>query len=170
MRLSAHGITTDLPAGWEGRITRRKRQEPATAPGGTTSAASRAGAIGSPDEIPEPVVHLANFALPEDRGDFGSGAVDRMSSGHVFVTLFEYGPESVGQPLFAHQGVPTLRPRMFASSALQKTIAGQAGCQRFFTHNGRAFCLYVVLGRQGEAATLVPRANGVLRATTIEPR
>ena len=170
MRLSAHGITTELPAGWEGRITRRRRQAPATASAGPATAAARAGAIGSPDEIPEPVVHLANFALPEDRGDFGSGAVDVMGSGHVFVSLFEFGPESVGQALFASQGIPTLRPRMFAASALQKTITGQAGCQRFFTHNGRAFCLYVVLGKQAEAATLVPKTNGVLRATTIEPR
>jgi hypothetical protein len=170
VRLSAHGITTDLPAGWEGRITRRRRQAPAPATSGPATAASRAGAIGSPDEVPEPVVHLANFALPEDRGDFGSGAVDLMRSGDVFVSLFEYGPESVGQALFASEGIPTLRPRMFAASALQKTISGQAGCQRFFTHNRRAFCLYVVLGRQADAATLVPKTNGVLRATRIDPR
>ena len=170
MRLSAHGITTDLPAGWEGRITRRRRQAPAATTSGPATAASRADAIGSPDEVPEPVVHLANFALPEDRGDFGSGAVDLMQSGDVFVSLFEYGPESVGQALFASEGIPTLRPRMFAASALQKTISGQAGCQRFFTHNGRAFCLYVVLGKQAEAATLVPTTNGVLRATRIDPR
>jgi hypothetical protein len=126
--------------------------------------------VGSPDEIPEPIVHLANFALPEERGDFGSGAVDRMGSGDVFVTLFEYGSESVGQALFASQGVPALRPRMFAPTALQKTISGQAGCQRFFTVAGRPFCLYVVLGRHREATTLVPKANAVLRATTIRPR
>ena len=169
MRLSAHGITTELPAGWEGRITRRRRPAPAASSTGP-AADARAGAIGSPDESPEPVVHLANFALPEDRGDFGSGAVDVMASGHVFVSLFEFGPESVGQALFASQGIPTLRPRMFAPSALQKTIRGQAGCQRFFTHSGRAFSLYVVLGKQADAAALVPKTNGVLRATTIEPR
>ena len=84
MRLSAHGITTELPAGWEGRITRRRRQAPVgRVRRHRPTAAARAGAIGSPDEIPEPVVHLANFALPEDRGDFGSGAVDVMGSGHV---------------------------------------------------------------------------------------
>ncbi len=165
MKLTAHGITTELPAGWEGRITRRRQATPLV--GATRSAP---GAIGSADEVPEPIVHLANFALPEDRGDFGSGAVDRMGAGDVFLTLFEYGPESVGQALFSHQGIPTLRARMFAPTALQKTIAGQAGCQRFFSVNGRAFCVYVVLGRHQEAATLVPKANGVLRATTIDPR
>ena len=62
-------------------------------------------------EVPKPVVHLANFPLPEHRGDFGSGAVDRMGSGHVLLVLFEYGPESVGQALFQRQGLPTrLRP------------------------------------------------------------
>jgi hypothetical protein len=167
VRLSAHGITTDLPAGWEGRITRRRRPSPLSAGAGPRSAP---GAVGSPDEIPEPVVHLANFALPEDRGDFGSGAVDHMGSGDVFVTLFEYGPESVGQALFAHEGIPTLRPRMFAPTALQKTISGQAGCQRYFTVARRAFCVYVVIGRHREATSLVPKADRVLRATTIRPR
>jgi hypothetical protein len=164
VRLSAHGITTDLPAGWEGRITKRRR------PTTVSARAGGPGPVGSPEEVPEPVVHLANFALPEDRGDFGSGAVDRMGSGDVFVTLFEYGPESVGQALFAQQGIPNLRPRMFASSALQKTISGQAGCQRFFTVANRAFCLYVVLGRQREASTLVPQANTVLGRTRIAAR
>jgi hypothetical protein len=173
VRLSAHGITTDLPAGWEGRITRRRRPTPvvASGPAEPDGAATRAaGPVGSPEEVPGPVVHLANFALPEDRGDFGSGAVDRMGSGHLFVTLFEYGPESVGKALFAHQGIPALRSRMFSSAALQRTIAGQAGCQRWFTAAGRAFCLYVVLGRVGEASALVPKANTVLRATAIDPR
>jgi hypothetical protein len=163
VKLSAHGITTDLPAGWEGRITRRRRPV-------TVSARSGPGPVGSPEEVPEPVVHLANFALPEDRGDFGSGAVDRMGPGDVFVTLFEYGPQSVGQALFAQQGIPALKPGMFAPRALQKTIAGQAGCQRFFAVSGRAFCLYVVLGRHREASTLVPQANTVLRATKISAR
>jgi hypothetical protein len=164
VKLSAHGITTDLPSGWEGRITKRRQPTAVSARSGAT------GPVGSPEEVPEPVVHLANFALPEDRGDFGSGAVDRMGSGDVFVTLFEYGPESVGRALFAQQGIPTLRPRMFASNALQKTISGQAGCQRFFTVANRAFCLYVVLGRHREASTLVPQANTVLRNTRISSR
>lgn len=161
MKLSAHGITTDLPAGWEGRITRR-----------VTPAihAAADGRRGHPGEATFPVVHLANFALPEQRGDFGSGAVDVMGPGHVLVTLFEYGPESVGQALFASHGVPTLRPSMFSPSALQRTLADQAGCQRWFTEAGRAFCAYVVLGRHAEAASLVPSANTVLRATRISPR
>ena len=93
-------------------------------------------------------MHLANFALPEQRGDFGSGAVDVMRSGDVLVVLFEYGPESIGQALFRRRGVPrNLRPDMFSGSALQRTVPGQAGTQIFFTEADRAFCLYVVLGK-----------------------
>lgn len=161
MKLTAYGITTDLPPGWEGRISRR--QAPTTPDG-------RTGERGTPGEAPQPVAHLANFVLPEDRGDFGSGAVDVMGTGHVFLALFEYGPESLGQPLFAPQGIPELRPNMFSATSLQRVIQGQAGCQRFFTVNNRPFCLYAVLGRQSEAPVLAPAANLTLRATRIDPR
>ena len=159
MKVASHGIETDLPPGWEGRISLRR------APDG------RDRGLGHVGEVPNPVAHLANFPLPEDRGDFGSGAVDLMGSGDVLVVLFEYGPESVGTALFARDGLPTaLQPGMFSASSLQRTMAGQAGCQVFFTTAGRAFCCYVVLGRQSEAARLVPLANATLRATTIGPR
>lgn len=161
MKLDSHGIQTDLQPGWEGRISVR----PAPLP---VDASRRRGA---PGEQTHPVVHLANFPLPEQRGDFGSGAVDVMGSGHVLVVLFEYGPESVGQPLFARLGLPNrLRPEMFSRSALQRTLPGQAGVQVFFTDADRAFCLYVVLGRQSEAVGLVPLANRTLSATRISPR
>ncbi len=169
MRLSAYGITTDLPPGWEGRIT--KRTAPGRAgPPSPSGADDRPGARGTPGEVPSPVAHLANFALPEQRGDFGSGAVDVMGPDHVFLTLFEYGPESVGQALFSDQGIPALQPAMFNPSALQRVIKGQAGCQRFFTTAERAFCLYVVLGSHARATTLVPQAQRTLRATRISPR
>ena len=95
MRLSGHGITTDLPAGWEGRITKR------------VTPTGRADGRGTLGEVPGPVVHLANFALPEQRGDFGSGAVDLMGSGHVLLTLFEYGPDSGGRALTIGDGAGT---------------------------------------------------------------
>lgn len=164
MKLSAYGITTELPAGWEGRITKRVTPSTTDAPSG------HPGARGTAGEAPHPVVHLANFALPERRGDFGSGAVDIMSAGHLLVILFEYGPESVGQALFAHRGIPVLRPSMFSPSILQRTVAGQAGCQRWFTEAARAFCAYVVVGRHGDAPALAAQANRVLRATRISPR
>lgn len=160
MKLQAHGIETDLPPGWEGRIALR------ATPGDTSTKA-----FGHPGEHPNPVVHLANFALPEDRGDFGSGAVDVMGDGGVLVVLFEYGPECVGTALFRRKGLPTkLTPAMFSGSALQRTLPGQAGCQIFFTTSNRAFCCYTVLGRQSNAARVLPQANATLAATKIGPR
>ena len=160
MKLSAHGIETDLQPGWEGRIALK-----ATPPG----TASRA--LGDPGEQQSPVVHLANFALPEARGDFGSGAVELMTAENVLVVLFEYGPECVGTELFKRRGMPTrLTPTMFSGSALQRTVAGQAGCQIFFSTEDRAFCLYTVLGRQSAAGRMLPQANATLANTRILQR
>lgn len=166
MQLSAYGITSQLLPGWEGRITRRTAPVAAVAADAGPSTRAR----GTHGEVPNPVVHLANFALPENRGDYGSGAVDLMGAGNLFVCLFEFGPESVGQPLFARQGIPTgLEPRQFNPNALQRALPGQAGTQQWFTEAGRPFCLYVVLGRQADAARLVPQANNALAATRIDP-
>ena len=159
MKLQSHGIETDLPPGWEGRIGLRT----------TPSADTRS--IGDASEVPHPIVHLANFALPEQRGDFGSGAVDLMGADDVLVVLFEYGPECANTALFQRQGIPAnLTPSMFSSSALQRTLPGQAGCQIFFTENGRAFCSYTVLGRQSSARRVLPQANDTLSRTRIAPR
>lgn len=164
MKLQAHGIETDLPAGWEGRIALRT-------PPGTSIRIPGAAPTGSSGEVPHPVVHLANFALPEQRGDFGSGAVDVMTDADVLVVLFEYGPESVGTALFERDGIPSsLTPAMFSASALQRTRPGQAGCQVFFTAANRAFCCYTVLGRQSAAHRVLPQANATLAATRISPR
>jgi hypothetical protein len=141
-RLAAHGLAVGIPAGWEGRIQRR----PATV------AAERTRAV----------VHLANFALPERRDDFGGGVTPGMRSPDVFVTLFEYGPESLGAPLFASKGVPRIAAEMFASKRLQRPLPGQLGCQRFFTANGRPFCLYVVAGSRAHLPRIVSEVNAVL--------
>jgi hypothetical protein len=162
MRLQSHGIETDLPPGWEARISVR------TGPS-STDATDRSR--GEPGLANHPVVHLANFALPETRGDFGSGAVDVMTDDHVLVVLHEYGPECAGTALFRRKGIPTkLTPNMFSASALQRTLPGQAGCQIFFTEAGRAFCCYTVLGRQSAAARVLPKANQALAGTRIGPR
>jgi hypothetical protein len=183
MQLKAHGIETTLPPGWEGRIG--LRAAPAPPPGvqvlgATVSRAALAtlppavaavGPTGHVDEVESPVVHLANFPLPENRGDFGSGAVDLMTDANVLVVLFEYGPECAGTSLFRRKGLPSkLTPSMFSRSALQRTITGQAGCQIFFTVGDRAFCCYTVLGRQSAALRVLPAANAVLAATTIGSR
>lgn len=171
MKLKAHGIETALPPGWEGRIGLRAKPGASPHAPADPNPPTRVGRTGHVDEVPNPVVHLANFALPEDRGDFGSGAVDLMDDSHVLVVLFEYGPEAAGTPLFRRKGIPTkLTPAMFSGSALQRTLPGQAGCQVFFTVTDRAFCCYTVLGRQSAALRVLPGANATLAATTIGPR
>ncbi len=157
--LSGAGVNVSLPAGWEGEIFNR-------AP--TIEGRSLRGPADE-GEVARNVVHLANFALPPNRGDFGSGAVELMNSGAVLVVLFEHGPESVDTPLFARSGVPTLDPSEFDPQQMQRTLSGQSGRQIFFNTAGRAFCLYVVLGSHRQRQVLVPLVNEVLASLVIEP-
>ncbi|MEX0699420.1 MAG: hypothetical protein WD354_06765 [Acidimicrobiia bacterium] len=91
-----------------------------------------------------------------------------MSNQDVFITLFEYGPESANTPLFSTPGIPQdLETQDFDRHALQHAVRGQSGLQRFFTHRDRAFCLYVVLGSHIDRADLVPSVNAVLRTLAI---
>src|SRR5688572_13518426 len=115
-----------------------------------------------------PIVHLANFALPSERGDYGGGAVERMGRGGIFVSILEHPPEEGNTPMFAGRGIPwPLQPSDFDPQQMQRTIGGQAGCQRFFTHNGRAFCLYVAIGSYAARALLVPEVNAALATVDL---
>jgi hypothetical protein len=105
--------------------------------------------------------------MPEARGDFGVGVTDLMRSGDVFVTLFEYGPESLGKPLFAEKGVPRLTEQMFSSRRLQRTLPGQVGCQLFFTEQQRPFCLYVVIAGRLHLRRVVTKVNTMLAALDL---
>lgn len=163
MHLRGAGIHAELPRGWEGAI-RRARPTP-RGQGRPDEAHTQAA-----EEPAPPVVHLATFALPEDRGDFGSGAVELMRDGDSFVALLEYGPEEVGAALFAHEGLPRrLDPRAFSPRGLQRQVPGQAGWQFFFTEAGRPFCLYVVLGDHQDAHRQLRRIEQLLADVTIEP-
>src|SRR5690606_11380020 len=114
------------------------------------------------------VAHAATFALPANVADFGGGAVERMRRRDVFLSLVEYGPESVGTPLFSRQGVPrALAARDFQPDALQRPLPGQGGTQVFFTDQGRASCLYVVLGSYQQRTRLLPVLDGPLAGITI---
>lgn len=178
MRLTAHGIAADLPRGWEGAITAQRAIPASDEERRTGAPRRRTGIAGEPGEIETatapsvaapPAVHLANFALPPERGDFGSGAVEEMLPSGAFVALVEYGPECVGTPLFERvEDLPRrLEPAVFDPSGLQRQLPGQLGHQRFFTYRDRAFCLYVVLGSRGRAPDLVRDVNRVLAAIEI---
>ena len=156
-RLTQHGLGVDLPRGWDGRITDRGRGDGAfrIAGEGTDSG----GAL----------LHAGTFPLPEGRGDFGGGAVETMRRGDVFVALFEYDRGSAGTALFAAEGVPRqLQPGDFDGRSLQRLIPGHLGLQRFFSENGRAFCLYVVIADDDDLPSLVREANRMLATLTIE--
>lgn len=149
--LAGSGIRIEVPSGWEGAISEGRFRELASG------------------SVAPTVVHLGSFPLPEGRGTFGAGAVETMAVQDVMVILLEYGPESAGTPLFAAEGIPRrLGPDDFARDALQYGIPGQSGLQRFFTHRGRAFCLYVVLGSHLDRAELVDRVNAVLATLEID--
>ncbi|MEO7573905.1 MAG: hypothetical protein ABIX10_15865 [Acidimicrobiales bacterium] len=131
------GIRIDMDPGWEGQIRRRT-------PGLAASAADRARV--PPPPIGGAVVHLANFPLPAEVGDFGGGTAEQMRAPHILINLVEYDDASIGSALFAAEGLPRIAPGDFDPATMQRTIDGQSGAQRFFTAAGRPFCLYVVLG------------------------
>lgn len=161
MNLSAHGITVAVPRGWDARIFRREESVVA-APHALDDPVPQSG-------ITTPVLHLANFALPDNRGDYGSGAVDRMRADHVFLAMVEFGPESVGTPLFAASGMPRLRTAEISPSSMQRPMAPLAGAQRFFTVAGRPFCCYAVVGSATRRSSLVRVLNEGLAAVSVAP-
>lgn len=140
----------DLPQGWEGVVS--NGGFPLLSTGSTQPT----------------LMHIGSFPLPAQRGSFGSGAVELMANSDVFMALVEYGEESANTPLFASQGVPRqLLSGDFDRDALQHAVPGQSGLQHFFTENGRAFCLYVVLGSHLDRFELVNRVNEVLASIEI---
>jgi hypothetical protein len=147
--IRAHGIASQLPNGFEGRIFVRP------APIGSSY----------------PVGQFATFPLPDDIGDFGSGAVNLMGPDDVFATLFEFGPESLGTALFSPRGRPALfTPDDFSPVRLRRGIPGQSGMQRFFTEAGRPFSFYAVLGNHLRRESLIPNLNVLISSLVISPK
>jgi hypothetical protein len=145
VRITGHGLAIDLPPGWEGVIYRRE--------GGY------------------PVLHAGDFTLPAGDGDFGIKAIRDMSPAGAFAAMTEYDPAIGGRGLFSELDTPwPLRPTDPSPRAMQRTVGGRAGVQRFFTAKGRPFCLYLVVGTAGGTAGPVARANRVLSTIRIAPR
>jgi len=142
MRLAAHGIALELPAGWDGRIWTR-------AGGG-------------------PVVHAANVALPAADGDFATRATEALPADGVVVVLVDYGPDDAGTPLFAAAAPGRVDPGEFSPSTLLRRRPGQRGLQRFFTASGRAMCLYAVVGSAAHAPDLAAGVSRVLGTLHVE--
>jgi hypothetical protein len=151
VKLEGLGFDVVVPEGWDVQITARARRED--------------------DASYQPVVHAGNFPLPNDRGDFGSGAVDVMEGRHVFVSLLEYDPAEASSALFAQRGMPRrLRSTEFGRNRLQRALPGQSGYQKFFNEGGRAFCLYIVLGDHDRRDELLPVAEALLAGIRLSAR
>jgi hypothetical protein len=148
-RLESHGISLLVPVGWEARFT------------GPAARLDDGGHA-------QPYLHAGNFALPAIRAPFGGGVVGEMAPPHVFVALLEYAPEGATTPLFGSHGVPVrLQASDFSASTLQRSLRGQAGCQRFFHVADRAFCLYVVLGGRAAYQRGLDDVNALLWSTRV---
>ena len=143
MKLSGFALAIDLPAKWEGRIFRHQ--------GG------------------EPTMHAANFALPAQDGNYGAKATSAMGHAGAFLAITEFEPELANTPLFAHTGLPRrIRPADLSPRAMMRVRTGFAGRQWFFHERNRAFCLYVVVGKEPSRIGLCSQVNDVLDSVEID--
>jgi len=151
--LADGGIAVDVPDGWDAHIR---------AAGQGRVASHQADPAGT-----GVVLHAASFALPAERGDYGSGAVGLMGGSDVLVCLLEHEREVAGTPLFDRPRVSRLHLGMFSPQSMQRAVAGMAGTQHFFSEAGRAFCLYVVIGSYRTGGPLVRAADRVAASIRI---
>jgi hypothetical protein len=148
MKLEAHGLKIELPAGWSGRVFRRSSHIA--------------------------TLHAADFQLPMEDGEFGDRATSTMPAPASFLALTEYEPGSGLEPgvgLFGARGLHLpLDPASFSSRGLAHPRPGQAGMQHFFTSSGRPFCLYVVVsGQRVHRRRQLLTLDHVLRTLHISP-
>ena len=142
--LNANGITVSVRDGWEVEFSELE------------------------GEPPRSLVHLANFSLPVERGDYGSGAVEIMGSSGIFLALMEFASAAASTALFSGKVMPSsLAVADFSTWTLQRHIPNQLGTQGFFVASGRPFVLYVVLGSTRAASLLVPELNRALAGIGI---
>lgn len=150
LQMEAIGIKLGLPSGWEAEVD-------------SGSGKSEEGSV----NLTTPRVHLANFPLPPTRGDFGSGAVERMISGDMLICLLEEAPEVIGSDLYSAQGIPRITAGDFSPNGMQRPIRGQSGAQKFFNYDGRAFALYIVMGSHLSRNSFIDEINDVLAAIEL---
>jgi hypothetical protein len=166
-RLSGHGLSVGLLPQWEARIYRRTVDALNTASQPLAGSSVQPHRTGWPGELSHPILHLANFPLPAARGDYGTGAVERMGPNHIFLALLEFGPDCLGTALYAPAGLPRVTPGQFNPNGMQRRVAGQAGFQYFCTEANRPFCLYAVIGSHRQAVPLTRQVNAVLEQIEV---
>jgi hypothetical protein len=145
-----HGISIDVPAGWEARLSVPALPPPA---------------------VNLPVLHMADFAMPRRRSSYAveTAATMGRAQGGVVVSLVEFGSDLADVGLYAPQGAPTVHPRDLDTRALQIPRRDQGAVQRFFSVSGRAFALYVVASVDGRTVGRLTAVNAALASLQVEP-
>lgn len=149
MTLVAGGLRLEIPPGWEARVRRQPPSQP-----------------GRPGNV---LLHAATVPLPEQRGDFGSGVVERLGPDDAFVAIFEYDGKDASKVLFRAPRIPVPKPSDFSPDVLQRTIGGNTGAQWFFSVSGRPFSMHAVLGSHARRAPGATRVAQLLHGLTVEP-
>lgn len=162
-RVEDFGLAAPVLPGWAVAIRRRDPE------GLRVAAVDRTGVLTATGEVLRPVLHASTAALPADRGDFGTGAVQLLGSADVFLALVEYAPEDAGRGLFARAGMPRLAPSQFDPGNLQRPVAHVSAAQHFFSVGGRAFCLFAVVGAHRRRMATVPRLAAMAAGVRITP-
>jgi hypothetical protein len=147
VRTAAHGLSVDVPVGWEARIVRLAESAP--------------------------YLHVASFALTADVGQFGAGATAAMGPDTAFAALVEYVVDRHATPgagLFAsRRWQPRLRVGEFGHDRLQVMRPGHLGAQRFFTAGERPFCLSAVVAPvRRRPAQLIGELSAVLATVSFD--
>jgi hypothetical protein len=157
-RIADHGMAADPPRGWDAVIYRRPPQD--------HGAIGRA--LNAAPETPLPILHLGNFALPPERGDYGGDLVPHMRPGGAFVSILQHDPADAGSRLFAGRSVPwPLRADDLHPNALPRRFEGGAGYQAFFVAAGRPYCLFVAIAGYARRVRLVDQVNQALGSVTF---
>ena len=158
--IALSGVGIDVPDGWEAELAWAD---------GTPGPSDFSLSASSATSGARVVAHLANFTMPSERGDYGSGAVEIMGTNGVFVSILEFARSAEPGALFGTvQGLPVdLKGSDFSPDQRQRRLPGQSGLQRFFTVGERRFVLYVVIGSHRLRDVLAPEVNRLLRRIQI---
>ena len=143
------GLTLTAPRGWEVRLWRPDLPPPAEN---------------------RPVIRLANVALPTTKDTYAEDVADELRPGTLVASLAEFTPASAGRGLYEPAGVPTLRVEDLDPRAVQRTLPGRSGLQRFFTVAGRAFSLYVIARDGVGLGSAMRELDAAVRALVVEER
>jgi hypothetical protein len=147
--LVAGGLRLEIPSGWEARVRRQAPSQP-----------------GRPGNV---LLHAATVPLPDQRGDFGSGVVERLGPDDAFLALLEYDAKDASKVLFKAPRIPVPKPSDFSPDVLQRTRAGNTGAQWFFSVSGRPFSLHAVLGSHARRAPGAAKLARLLQGLTVSP-